>query len=121
MVRFLEGSEGPILGLHVLHKITPAEYEKLSEQMEEMADEHEHVRLLLLFDHEFAMMDPAAFWEELRISLEPLGEVDRVALIGSRKWSEAYSGTIEPHLPSIDMRRYDPGTADQAWLWLREN
>jgi hypothetical protein len=118
MVRYLD-SEGTIYGFEVVGKITDAEYEQLSEDLAEIVDEYERARLLVLFSEEFTMMDPVSFWEEVRLSLDHLDDVERLALVGHARWSHAYTQTLEPQLPSIDMRAFALEDEDDAWQWLR--
>lgn len=119
MIRFLEESEGPRLGIEVSGKITDAEYERISERVKQVADAHERIQMLMRFNNEFTMMDPASFWEEVRLSLAHLDAVERLALVGPEHWAQGYRQGIEDHLPDLEMRTFNYAKTDQAWHWLQ--
>ena len=60
-----------------------------------------------------------ALWDEIKFSTTHCTKIDRIALVGEKKW-----GAVDGQgLPAVQMARiqyFDAAKIDDAWKWLNE-
>lgn len=110
----LDRSGGNTLGFKVSGDVSKADYEVLTPAVAAAADQHGTVRLLLdLTDFHWEKI--SAWGADLHFGHEYHDKIDRMAIVGNRKW--------EKHLASICSPFYAKNSKyfeddDDAWTWL---
>jgi hypothetical protein len=77
---------------------------------------HGKVRLLAHFE-DFHGWDLHALWDDTKFSTKHCAEVERIALVGDKKWEEWMAKVCRPFtLAKIEY--FDASNIDGAWAWL---
>lgn len=117
-IRFEEVNGGKLLVLHATGKLTKADYEPLAPELEELV--RRHGKISLLFDTiDFHGWDANAAWEDFKLAMEHFADIERVAIVGDRKWQRAMVAFCKLFAKAT-VRYYDHADAAAARLWLSE-
>jgi hypothetical protein len=108
-----------VLWVKVSDKLTRQEYAELVPSWEQMIARHGKLRLLFQMEPGFKGWQPTAAWEDLKFSVTHRNELERVALVGERKW-EAWVTKLGGMLVDADVRFFESADIEEAQRWLRE-
>ena len=87
MIEILPESEGNVLILKAVGKLTDADYkEVLIPRLEAIIAEHGKARLLLDMGDEFKGWEPKAAWDDARFGLAHRKDFEKMAVIGGPRW-----------------------------------
>jgi hypothetical protein len=117
MIRFMDGTEGRHVGIVVDGKVTEEDVKTLASLLEEAIGKHGRLRVLLRLES-LGGVEPKAFLEDVRFSIEHLRDFERAALVGGQAWLGAYAAVADRLFP-CEVRTFDPDRQDEAWRWLR--
>lgn len=79
-----------------------------------------HGKLRVLLDMtRFHGWDAGGLWEEVKFDLKHLNEMDRLAVIGEKRWQQAITAFAKAMLPAAT-RYFDASQAAQARDWIAE-
>ena len=108
-----------VLWVKVSGKLSREEYAELVPSWEQMIARHGKLRLLFQMEPGFAGWEPMAAWDDLKFSVSHRKEIERVAVVGAKKWHEfvAKLGTLLTH---SEVRYFQEAELDEAQRWLRE-
>jgi hypothetical protein len=107
-----------VLWVKVNDTLTKEEYADLVPNWEQMIATYGKLRLLFQMESGFKGWHPAAAWEELKFSLSHRNELERVALVGDKKWEE-WVAKLGALLVSSQVRFFETADLDEAQRWLR--
>lgn len=108
-----------VLWVKVSGKLSKEEYADLVPSWEQMIARYGKLRLLFQMEPGFAGWEPAAAWDDVKFSLSHRNELERVALVGAKKWVEMAS-KLESLLMHTTVRCFEESQVDEALKWLRE-
>jgi hypothetical protein len=108
-----------VLWVKVSGNLTKEEYADLVPSWEAMMARYGKLRLLFQMEPGFTGWEPMAAWDDLKFSLSHRNEIERVAMVGEKKWHEfvAKLGSI---LEKSQVRYFEDSELDDAQRWLRE-
>jgi hypothetical protein len=118
MYRKLPESSGPVLGYYVTGTITQDEVKEIHRDIERTIDDHGSARLLMDIG-DMSTPEPTAVWEDLKLTPEYLGDVERYAILGDSRWQEM-AARATALVARGEARFFHREQADAAWEWLRE-
>jgi len=94
------------------------DYARLVPEVERAITQHGKARIL--FDmHEFHGWTAGALWEEVKFDLHHFRDIDRLALVGERRWEAGMAAFCKP-FTTAKIQYFDRSQADQARQWLRD-
>ena len=106
-----------VLGYVINGKIKSEDYRIINRQLEQAARQSGKVKLYLeLLDVEG--ITPAALWEDTKSGLEHAGDLDKVALLGSKDLVENLTKAGDFVTPGIDIEFFELGRKQEALDWL---
>ena len=108
-----------VLWVKVNGKLTKEEYAELVPSWEQMIARHGKLRLLFQMEPGFTGWEAAAAWDDLKFSLSHRNELERVALVGAKKWHE-YVAKLGSLLVNSQVRFFEESEIEEAQRWLRE-
>jgi hypothetical protein len=111
--------EGNVLWVKVNGKLSREEYAELVPSWEQMIATHGKMRLLFQMEPGFTGWEPAAAWDDLKFSLSHRDDMERVALVGSKKW-EQFVAKLAALLVNCNVRFFAEADVEEAARWLRE-
>ena len=75
-------------------------------------------RLLAQF-HDFEGWDLHALWDDTKFATTHCTKLDRIALVGEKKWEEWMAKVCKP-FTMAKLQYFDASEIDAAWEWLAE-
>ncbi len=116
-IQLSEEEGGKILVVHASGKLVQADYPEFVAQFERRVQKprKQHV----LFDMAgLRGWDLGAAWADLKFSVKHLADIDRLALVGDRKWQQALAIFFKPFTKATT-RYFDQAESAEARKWLR--
>lgn len=109
-------AECKIMIVHVSGKLTKEDYAHFIPEIERMIREVGKIRLLFEM-HDFHGWDAGALWEDIKFDLKHFADIERLAMVGEKKWEEWMATFCKP-FTSAEIRYFDQSQADAARQWI---
>jgi hypothetical protein len=111
-----EQAGGKVLEVRVSDKLVKADYEQFVPEVERLIQQHGRIRVL--FDmRDFHGWTMGALWEDMKFDLKHFKDIERLAVIGEKKWQEWMTTFCRP-FTTAEIRYFDHSEVDQARSWL---
>jgi hypothetical protein len=105
-----------LLEVVVSGKLSHEDYEHFLPKVEEMVNEHG--KICVLFDMvDFHGWEPSALWDDAKFAFKHFCDIERIAMVGERKWEQAMSAFCRP-FTTAEVRYFDWSQLQEAWAWL---
>ena len=117
MIEQLAHGAAKAIGFKLSGKLHDEDYEKFVPLVDE-AGEQGRLRLLAQFD-DFHGWDAKALWDDIKFSTTHCTKIERLALVGDRKWEEWMSKVCKP-FTMAKIKYFDVAQSAAAWSWLAE-
>jgi hypothetical protein len=114
-VELKEMAEGKVLDIHVSGKLVKDDYKHLVPEVERLIKEHGKIRVLLEMN-DFHGWDAGGLWEDIKFDLKHFSDVERVAMVGEKKWQKGMSAFCRP-FTTAKVRYFDHSALDEACKW----
>ena len=98
-------------------KLTKADYERLVPEVERLIAEHGKIRMLFEM-RDFHGWEADAMWEDIKFDLKHFSDIERLAIVGERKWEKAMAILCKP-FTTAEIRYFDRREIDAASCWVR--
>lgn len=119
MFEKMSKSSGNVIGYKAIGKLTPADYEKLVPEVEELVKQVGNFRMLMDLE-EFQWETVKAWWQELKFSHEFRKNIDKMAIVGDKRWEKWITPLVKPFY-AREAKYFHTADIDAAWAWLRED
>lgn len=118
-IQLIEEDAGKIVVVRVSGKLVKADYGQLAIEFERLLKKHGTLRVL--FDmSDFRGWELLAAWEDLKFGIHHFADIERLAMVGEKKWQRAmaifcapFTGAAVRYFNRSDM------AAARAWLGCR--
>jgi hypothetical protein len=117
-VELREEAGGKILEIGMSGKLTKQDYERFVPEVERLIGQHGKLRLLVRM-HDFHGWTLGALWEDIKFDVKHFGDIDRLALVGDKKWESGMAAFCKPFTRAT-IRYFDESKAEEALSWIRE-
>jgi hypothetical protein len=114
----LEENGVRIVTLTFTGKVDKADYELFVPQLEGLLKENKPVRILVEL-REFQGWTVGALWEDTKFGAKHFNDIDRLAVVGDRRWEKGLAAFIKP-FTTAEVRYFDKTELEKAKSWLRE-
>ena len=118
MIEQLPASPDNVLGFKMSGKLHYADYQQFVPVVDAAVAKSGKVRLLAQF-HDFHGWDLHALWDDIKFSTTHCTKIDRIALVGEKKWEEWMAKVCKP-FTMAKIRYFDASESGAAWAWLGE-
>ena len=118
MIEKLAETSGRIIGFVLSGRLHHQDYKIFVPQVEEAIKRAGKVRLLACF-RDFHGWDLHAGWDDMRFAVRHYDDLERIALVGDRKWEEWMAKICQP-FTGAQVQYFDSADIKAAWEWLRE-
>jgi hypothetical protein len=108
-----------VLWVKVSGKLSKEEYAELVPSWEAMMARYGKLRLLFQMEPAFTGWEPVAAWDDFKFSLSHRNEIERVAMVGAKKWHETVA-KLGSLLVNSKVRYFEDAEIEEARRWLRE-
>jgi len=119
MIKRLDRSTDNTLGFTLSGTLHDEDYKNFVPAVDAAIAAHGKVRLLAQFA-DFHGWDIHALWDDIKFSTTHCNKMDRIALVGDKRWEEWMAKVCKP-FTMAQIRYFDVSQIDQAWKWLEEH
>jgi hypothetical protein len=117
-IQLSEEEGGKVLAVHVSGKLAAADYEQFVPEFERLVLQHSKLRVL--FDMtDFHGWTAGALWADTKFALHHFADIERLAMIGDRKWQHGMAMFCKPFTKAT-IRYFEHADAAAARTWLNE-
>ncbi len=121
MIEVIEGLPEGTLGFVLTGVVAGEDYETvLVPALERAIEEHERVKLLMLFAESFEGYSPAAAWEDTLAGLRHWRGFERIAVVSGVAWLRSAVAALAPLMP-CPVSQFGVGQEQEARRWLAES
>lgn len=114
----IQDSSGGVLGFKVSGKLTDDDYKIFMPELEKAIELSGTIRLLWLME-DFHGWEVRAAWDDLKYWMKYNDAIDRIAMVGDKKWEEWMAKLSKP-FAKADVKYFSHSQLGEAWDWLRE-
>lgn len=105
-----------ILVVRATGKLSKEDYEHFIPEVERLIKKEGKIRLL--FDMQnFHGWDVGALWEDIKFDMKHFSHIERLAMIGDKKWEELMAMFCEP-FTSAEICYFDHDQTGEAQRWI---
>lgn len=113
----------PLISEKVLHvrvsgRLSDADYRQFVPEVEALLARHGSLRLLVELA-DFHGWNAGALWDDFKVYLKHGDEIDRLAIVGEKRWQEWMTRLARPFLRA-EVRYFDHGHEGEARRWILE-
>jgi hypothetical protein len=116
MFRRLPDSAAHVIGYELRGAVTEQDVERMQADLRAAIEDHGRIRLLVTLD-DLEGIEPAAVWQDLKMTDEYVRHLDRMAVVGSERWQAWATDAADV---VTDAACFPPEQYEEAWRWLRE-
>lgn len=118
-IQFNEENGGKVLVVRVSGTLVTADYEHFVPEFERLV--RLHGKLQVLFDlTQFHGWTAGALWEDTKFAMHHFRDIDRLAVVGDKKWHEGMATFCKPFTKAT-IRYFDHTDDAEAQKWLGES
>jgi len=111
-----ESQDGAVIEVTASGKLSREDYGTFVPLLE---DRMRQGKVKILFSmQDFHGWDAGALWEDIKFDLRHFGDIERLAMVGDKKWEEGMAWFCKP-FTSAKVAYFDQGQIDTARSWLR--
>ncbi len=88
-------NDGKLLLVHLTGALHKDDYRDFVPIVEQAVQRHGKIRLLVEM-HDFYGWDPGALWEDLKFDFKHFNDIERLAMVGEKKWEEWMATFCKP-------------------------
>ena len=118
MIETLQTSLPKVVGFRLSGKLHDEDYKTFVPVMDAAVAAEGKVRLFAKFE-DFHGWDLHAAWDDFRFGLRHYKDIDRIAMVGDRKW-EKWMATLCKPFTKAKVRYFDASEVNAAWNWIGE-
>jgi hypothetical protein len=118
MIERLNSGSDSVVGFKLSDKLHDADYKQFVPAVDEVVAKHGKARILAQF-HDFHGWDLHALWDDIKFSTTHCTKIDRIALVGEKKWEQWMAKVCKP-FTMAKIQYFDTADIDKAWAWVRE-
>ncbi len=116
-VTLTEEHGGKVLHLDVSGKLQKADYANIEPEFERRVGQYGKLWVLLNL-HDFHGWERDAAWEDLKHGLAHFSAIERLAMVGEKKWQQSIATFCKP-FTKADVRYFDHEDEAEARKWLQ--
>jgi hypothetical protein len=117
-VELREEAGGKCLLVQLSGKLAKEDYQQFVPEIEKLIQREGKLRMLVRM-HNFHGWTMGALWEDIKFDLKHFGDIDRLALVGDRKWEAGMAAFCKPFTRAT-LRYFDEAQYDEAQTWIKE-
>jgi hypothetical protein len=118
MIEQLSGGSANAIGFKMSGKLHDDDYKRFVPLVDDAIAKGGKVRLLAQFE-DFHGWDLHALWDDIKFSTTHCTKIERLALVGDKKWEEWMAKVCKP-FTMAKIKYFDAAQLASAWSWLAE-
>ena len=118
MIETLPTVSPKTIGFKLSGKLHDEDYKSFVPTVESFLAGEGKARLFVQFE-DFHGWDLHAAWDDLKFGLKHYSDIERIAMVGDRKWEKWMASFCKP-FTHAKVKYFDRSEVDAAWKWLQE-
>jgi hypothetical protein len=118
MIEQLKSDSDKVLGFRMSGKLHDEDYKTFVPIVDAAIGKEGKIRLLAVF-HDFQGWDLHALWDDITFSTTHCTKIERIALVGEKKWEEWMAKVCKP-FTMAKIQYFDAAQLEHAWAWILE-
>ncbi len=110
---------GKIIHVTVNEKLTKEDYQQFVPRLEKDIKENGKIRILFQMQN-FHGWEMSALWEDLKFDMKHFSDIERLAMVGDKKWEKAMSVFCKP-FTTAKINFFESSDIEKAQTWLQES
>src|ERR1043166_215829 len=94
-ISFEEKAGGKVLEVHVNGTLAKTDYKQFVPEVDRLVEQHGKIRVLLDMT-DFHGWSAGGLWEDIKFDLKHFSDIERVAMVGEKKWHKGMSKVCRP-------------------------
>jgi len=119
MIEVEKKNEGKVIEVKATGKLSKENYEQFVPEFERLVQKCGKIRVLFEM-HDFHGWTAGALWQDIKFDLKHFSDIERLALVGDKKWEEGMATFCKP-FTKAKIRYFDQAEADEARQWLESD
>ncbi len=117
-VELQEQNGGKVMVVRLTGKLSKADYESFVPEVERLIGRFGNIRVLVEM-HDFHGWGAAALWEDIKFDARHFSDIDRLAMVGDKKWEKGMAAFCRP-FTTAKIKYFDEADRQQAYDWIEE-
>lgn len=117
MFEVLERTTETCIGVKVSGKVQAGDYSKVRPLLSNAIKAHGTINLVVLFEDLEGIADADVIREDVTAALQDLGDIAKVAIIGTEDWQEWAAKLMGPLTLGTKEKYFSLDEIDDAWTW----
>jgi hypothetical protein len=109
-------AQNGVLEVEVTGKLTKEFYEEFVPAVESQIAEAGKIKILFVM-HDFHGWTAGAMWEDLKFDLKHWKDIDRLAIVGEKKWQKGMASFCKP-FTKAKIEYFDHADIEKARKWV---
>jgi SpoIIAA-like len=118
-IQLMEKNGGKVLEVQVSGKLVHENYQHFVPEFERLVKQNGKLRVLFMMT-DFHGWEAGALWDDIKFDLKHFADIERLALVGDKKWEEGMSVFCKP-FTTARIRYFDQTAIADARAWLEQN
>ena len=111
-----EKNGGRVPEVLVTGKLAHSDYQQFVPAFERLVKQHGKIRVLFEMA-DFHGWEAAALWDDVKFDLKHFADIERLAMVGDKKWEKGMSVFCRP-FTTATIRYFDRAAIQEARAWL---
>ena len=107
-----------LVSVRATGKLTKKDYEEFVPEIEAMVKEQGKIRVMFEM-HDFHGWKATALWEDIKFDLKHFADIERLAVVGEKKWEEGLAAFCRP-FTTAKIKYFDHLLVDKAHEWIAQ-
>jgi hypothetical protein len=120
MFEHIQKLQGNVLAIKITGEITKNEHERLDRLIRTSVAEWERIRIFIVLNHYPSFNSAEALYEDLRMIKNHSKHIDRLAVVGDRRWKRTWVGLFGL-FSRIETDYFEMEEIDAAYQWITQN
>lgn len=116
-VELNEWNDGRIVHAQVTDRLTKEDYKRFTPEVERLIQKHGKIRVLVEM-RDFRGWNAGALWKDIKFDAKHFSDIDRLALVGEKKWQKGMSVFCKP-FTTATIRYFDLTQVEEAHEWIK--
>ncbi len=112
----LKCSDGHVLRVQASGKFSKEDYQHFVPEVERLISKLGKIRILFEM-HDFHGWEAGALWEDIKFDLKHFSDIERLAIVGDKKWEEWMAKFCKPFTTAA-IRYFDVARTEEAQAWI---
>jgi hypothetical protein len=117
-INLQEQAGGKVLVVNLSGRLTREDYHHFVPEVERLISQHGKISLVVHM-HDFHGWTLGALWEDVKFDLKHFRHIERLALVGDRKWEAGMAVFCKP-FTTATIRYFDESKIEEAFQWINE-